>query len=40
MSLHIRHFGVTKRLEEAYEKIIVEERMIMLNSNNNKNVAT
>jgi len=38
MNLHIRDFGVTKRLEEACEKI--EEAMMMLNSNKDKNVTT
>jgi hypothetical protein len=36
MSLHIRDFGVAKRLEEACEKI--QEAMMMLNSNKDKNV--
>jgi len=38
MSLHIRDIGVTKRLQEACEKI--KEAMMMLNSNKDKNVTT
>jgi hypothetical protein len=38
MNLHIRDFWVTKSLEEACEKI--QETMMMLNSNKDKNVTT
>jgi hypothetical protein len=38
MSLQVRDPGVTKCLQEACEKI--QEAMLMLNSNNDKNVST